>query len=293
MLKDLPTTLGQTKIVQIQTKTLVGEGSGFVNTYDAVINPYSGCSFGCDYCYASNFTNSNQDKANWGNWVNVKANAVSNMAALRAGALNGKTIYISTVTDPYQPIEAKALVTQGILQIIAKHHPKAKVVIQTRAPLVTRDLPIFQEILLKGGKVQVNMTVTTDSEAIRKNFEVGCPSIPARLKAITQLQEAGIQGCITMTPLLPLKNPRTFIRELQKTGVSRFIIQDFHLNRPSAGKYVAQTDLRATESAAEHFNCPTNQAIDRYKAHYRENFQVIKKLIPNIGIGKAGFAPPF
>ena len=44
----LPAKLGKTSVIPMYPKTIVGPGNGFVAAYDGVINPYSGCSFGCD-----------------------------------------------------------------------------------------------------------------------------------------------------------------------------------------------------------------------------------------------------
>ena len=82
------------------------------------------------------------------------------------------------------------------------------------------------------------MTVTTDSEDVRKAFEPLCPSNKSRLKAIKEVTEAGIQTCITMTPLLPIQNAERFTEELLSTGVQKFIVQPFH---PDKGKFVAST----------------------------------------------------
>ena len=44
--------------------------------YDFTLNPYSGCGFGCTYCYAAFFARDAEKRDNWGYWVNVKENAV-------------------------------------------------------------------------------------------------------------------------------------------------------------------------------------------------------------------------
>ena len=146
--------------------------------------------------------------------------------------------------------------------------------VQTRSPLVTRDIPLFQEIEKKGGRVQVNMTVTTDDEDVRKTFEPGCPSNPARLKAIRQVQEAGIQSCITMTPLLLVRDAATFCDSLLETGVRRFIAQTFHFEK---GEFVAQTREQAFAIMAEKLGSPQNRFQQEYVRHYRDVFQVAPK----------------
>ena len=194
---------------------------------------------------------------------------------------------MSTVTDPYQPLEQKILLTQEILGKLAGRH-SPKLVVQTRSPLVTRDIPLFQEIEQRGGRVQVNMTVTTDDEDVRKTFEPGCPSNPARLKAIGQIQTAGIQSCITMTPLLLVRDADAFCDSLLETGVERFIAQTFHFEK---GEFVAQTRKEAFEIMAEKLNCPVNQFQPRYVKHYQEAFQNAEgKTAPARG-GTAGVRP--
>ena len=176
-----PKRIGQTQVTYRPARDILTKTSGFIKTYDFTLNPYSGCSFGCSYCYAAFFSRDPVQQDNWGLWVNAKQNAARLLDDLKPGELDGKRIYMSSVTDPYQPLEQKIELTQQVLKKLARHRPK--LVVQTRSPLVTRDIPLFQEIEKKGGRVQVNMTVTTDDEDVRKTFEPGCPSNPARLKA--------------------------------------------------------------------------------------------------------------
>ena len=159
------------------------------------------------------------------------------MEKRRPGSLDGKLIYMSSVTDPYQPIERELRLTRGVLEIMAERH-KPKLVVQTRSPDVVHDCDLFRKIEDNGGRVQVNMTVTTDDEDIRREFEPSCPSNHRRLAAIKQVQDAGIDTCITMTPLLLVNNDGDFADELIGTGVTKFIAQPFHFVR---GKFVAST----------------------------------------------------
>lgn len=289
----IPERLGNTSIQLFNPNSIVTNPTGFIASYDAVINPYNGCSFGCDYCYASNFVPTDVQKETWGSWVKVKTNAAEQLKRLPHGSLNDKVIYISTATDPYQPIEKTAEITLQLLQLLLELHPRVKLVIQTRSPLVTRDINLFKQLITAGGKVQVNMTITTDDDNVRKTYEPGCPSISARTKAIAEVQAHGIQSCITMTPLLPLTDVKTFAENMLATGVTRFIVQAFHLSNRNSRKFIARTDDRAIAATARHFDVESQQAIATYTANYASNLTILKKLLPNLGQGKHGFNPPF
>lgn len=160
-------------------------------------------------------------------------------AAVQAQArrLGRQSHYMSSVTDPYQPVERELRITSGLLELMAERH-ESKLVTQTRSPLVVRDCDLFRRIEGNGGRVQVNMTVTTDDEDVRRTFEPFCPSNPRRLEAIKKVQDAGIATCITMTPLLSVSSSGDFANELIDNGVRKFTAQPFHFVR---GKFAAGT----------------------------------------------------
>ena len=152
-----------------------------MDSYDFTLNPYSGCSFGCTYCYTAFFSPDKEKRDNWGDWIVVKENAVELMSKRRNGGLDGKRIYMSSVTDPYQPIERKLELTRELLKIMAERH-RPKLMVQTRSPLVVRDGDLYRKIEENGGRVQVNMTVTTDDMDIMRTFEPACPPNRKRLR---------------------------------------------------------------------------------------------------------------
>jgi len=268
------TSIGKAQIQYKAASSILTRATGFMNLYDFTLNPYSGCSFGCTYCYAAFFSRTQQQRDDWGKWVLVKENAIEQLRKKRKKPLVDKTIYMSSVTDPYQPLERELCLTQSILQELIDYH-QVRLVIQTRSPLIMRDIDLFKRF----GHIQINMTITTDSEIVRKVFEPFCPSNTDRLEAIKTIYKAGIGACITMTPLLPIDDIEKFINDLKETGVANFTMQPFHTEK---GKFIAGTRQAAMDLL---------KIYDWSDAKYNAIEERLKTAFPNMCIGKNGFKP--
>ena len=286
-LPDLPDHIGKTTIEYTPASSILGRGSGFLDGFDFIINAYRGCQFKCQYCYVDGgkFLERFAKDRDWGDWVDAKLNAVQLLDKRKPGSLDGKHVYMSSATDPYQPIERTLKLTRGILEVLVEKHPYVCLIVQTRGPLITRDI----DLLLQLPSVIVNMTITTDDDDIRRTFEPQCPTAEARIKAITEISQAGIRSCITMTPLLLLKDARMFAESLLATGVQEFIVQAFHEN--SQGKYAARTKGEAYELMAAKLECSIEEVWTYYGEHYRKSYAILQEMLPNLGVGKSGFAP--
>jgi DNA repair photolyase len=269
-----PEQIGPSSVEYGPARSILTASSGFIDAFDYTLNPYSGCTFGCSYCYAAAFVHDQGRRERWGQWVRVKENALELLSKQRRKPLNGVAIYLSSVTDPYQPIERKLGLTRAILEELVTYH-RVRLVVQTRSPLVTRDL----DLLGRFEAVRVNMTVTTDDDAVRKVFEPGCASIERRLQAIAQVQQAGIATCITLTPLLPVANPVGFAERLKATDVQRFVTQYLHAER---GQFVAGTRAAAIALCRE-------RGWD--EAAYQRTVEVLRTSLPHLDEGRDGFVP--
>jgi DNA repair photolyase len=199
---------GRTSVQHIDSKSILTPTSGFMSQYKFTLNPYGGCAFGCEYCYARFFAPSSRQRETWGQWVLVKTNTRELIArACRSGALNsGDAVYMSSVTDPYQPVERRLGLTRAVLEAILDSGVQPRLTIQTRSPLVTRDIGLFQQF----ERIRIHFTITTDSEDVRRRYEPRCPSIAARIKAQAALSAAGVRIDISISPMLPLKDAATF-----------------------------------------------------------------------------------
>lgn len=268
----IPLRIGHSSISVSESRSILTKTTGFMSGYDFSLNPYSGCSYGCTYCYAAFFVRDSQKQADWGKWVSVKINAVDVLKRMRTD-LTGKTIYMSSVTDPYQPIERRLGLVREILQELLLRN--VRLVVQTRSPLVTRDIDLFS----KFQHVRVNMTVGTDSRKVQRVFEPHCATPARRLRAISEVRDAGIPTSITATPLLPIENPQKFVDDLLATGVPHFVVQPFHQNR---GQFIAGTGAEALKLLRK---------MDWNELNYRHVVGLMKEKLPILEEGRDGFAP--
>lgn len=162
------------------------------------INPYTGCSHACRYCYATFMKRFSGHTEPWGSFVDVKTNAPEVLRRQLKRAEKGEII-ISSVTDPYQPAEAEYRITRKCLEVIGLY--QFPVSILTKSPLVIRDL----DIILQLHDCDAGITITTDNDSVRKVFEPKAPSIDQRLDALRRLHQAGISTYVFIGPVLPMK----------------------------------------------------------------------------------------
>ncbi len=119
-----------------------------------------------------------------------------------------------------------------------------RLTIQTRSPLITRDIDLFQ----KFEKIRVNVTITTDSEDVRRRYETHCPSIRARFKAAAALTAAGVRLGVSISPMLPLKDAETFAAKLAQLDADEYVTQYL---KPARSRFAAGTSAETLRMARE------------------------------------------
>ena len=177
-----------------------------IKGFDYCLNPYVGCGHACRYCYASFMKRFTGHKEPWGDFVDVKINAPQVLHKQLKRARKG-SVLISTVTDPYQPLEKKYGLTRQCLEALLEYH--FPVDILTRSPLVLRDIDLFKRF----ADLTVGLSIGTDKEEIKKMFESHSPSIDSRQEALGTLHGQGIKTYAFIGPLLPM-NPIALAEKL-------------------------------------------------------------------------------
>lgn len=186
---------------------------GFLRGFAFSLNPYVGCAFGdsggCPFCYVRAMPVAQSMKGGWGTWVIAKVNLAELLARElksleRTGKLSRAAVFMSTATDPYQGIERRLAVTRGALAAFAESPPR-RILLQTRSPLVERDIDLLQQL---GARVIASITIETDDETVRRAFTPTSPSISRRVECARRLHEAGIFTQIAISPMLPNNSNR-------------------------------------------------------------------------------------
>ena len=214
--------------------------------YKFTLNPYGGCAFACEYCYARFFAPTPQQQADWGSWVLVKANARELIASACADGtlVSGDAVYMSSVTDPYQPIERKAGITRAVLEAMLEAGVQPRLTIQTRSPIVTRDLDLLRQF----ERLRVNFTVTTDDEAVRLRYKPHAPANAVRLHAAAEVAAAGIRIGLSLSPLLPLRDIEAFGAHLASLDADEYVSQYLKSGR---SRFAAGTTSESMQRARE------------------------------------------
>ena len=116
-------------------------------------------------------------KESWGSYVDVKVNAAERLRAQLRRSRQG-TVLISSVTDPYQPIEAEFGITRSCLLLLTCAH--LHVSILTKSDLVCRDVDVLKDL----PAIEVGLTITPPSDALSQLLEEGAPPTSTRLGAL-------------------------------------------------------------------------------------------------------------
>jgi len=178
---------------------------------DYSVNPYSGCSFNCIYCYIRG----SKYGENMAKTLSVKINApelLEKQLSRRAKRGEYGIIALSSSTEPYMPIEEKLKLTRKLLEIILKY--KFPVEVATKSKLVLRDLDLLKEIdrnailpadlkpKLKHGAI-ISFSISTLDEKLAKILEPGAPKPIERLETMKRCKDEGFFTGVCFIPVLP------------------------------------------------------------------------------------------
>lgn len=180
---------------EIFSKTILTKTA--ISGFDYCINPYVGCGHGCLYCYASFMKRFTSHREPWGEFIDVKINAPHILMRQIKKARWGK-VALSTVTDPYQPLEKHYQLTRRCLEILLDY--QFSVNILTRSTLCLRDIDLFK----KFRDIEVGFSIATNNERVKRIFEPHSPAIKSRVDALKTLRQENIRTYAFIGPILPL-----------------------------------------------------------------------------------------
>jgi DNA repair photolyase len=189
-------------------------------------------------------------KEPWGKFLDIKENAASVLEKELKKAKNG-LVLLSSVTDPYQPVEKKYELTREILKTLLKY--QFPVSILTKSSLVLRDVDLFK----KFHNIEVGVTITTTIDSISKIFEPYSSRASERISTLQSLNDNGIYTYAFIGPILPGFTDLEQIFKSIERSVNKVMAESLNPNCGSWEEVVSLVQARYPEMFEE-FNKNTH-----------------------------------
>ncbi len=166
------------------------------------INPYRGCEFACRYCYAR-YTHEFMElqPEEFERKIFAKQNAAWLLEQELKQVRAGEEIALGTATDPYQPAERRARVTESLLEVLARQRG-LRIGLVTKSTLIERDISLLQRVAERNTLV-LHLTITTPNTQLARLLEPRAPRPDLRLRTVARLRQAGLRAGILCSPVLP------------------------------------------------------------------------------------------
>lgn len=286
------------KIDIIHSKTIMTKASGFLASkpypFTHTISAYNGCGFGnsaCgSFCYAASLPNwrfgMGETGVEWGEGVVVKENAAElldhHLRSMTPAKRSLIRIFMSSTTDPYQPLEAKHRLTRQLLNVFKQYNDLDLLVIQTRSPLAQEDFDLIAQIPY----ALLSVTVETDDQKLLHSIRPGGPAISARLSMLRKARKRNIPTQVCISPCLP--HSSGFFQTLIDLDASRYIVDTLTEGDGAMGQRTAQSPFAPI---AEGLGIEWRNTDSAHRLYKR---LVIWRGDKNVGWSNAGFCgvPP-
>jgi len=185
---------------------------------DYVINPYIGCPHACKYCYACFMKRFTKHSEEWGTFIDIKECDKS----LNLKKLEGKSVFLSSVTDCYNSFEEKYRVTRRILEQLVS--VDCDLGVSTKSKLILRDVDLLKQCK----NLKVSMSINTLDEDFKNDMD-NASSIQDRLLALEELHNQGIYTVLFMAPIFPHITEFKAIIEKSYTYIDEYWFENLNL----------------------------------------------------------------
>lgn len=182
------------KIREIRAKSVLSR-SGLPGC-DYALNPYVGCQHACVYCYARFMRRFTGHKEPWGCFIDVKINAPE-VLERELGKVKPGVIFLSSVTDPYLPLERRYRITRKCLEILVQFDFPLEIL--TKSDLVLRDIDVLKRIK----SVDVGLSLSILDRKVSGIFEPFASSPQRRIAALERIRRTGISTYAFISPIMP------------------------------------------------------------------------------------------
>jgi len=233
------------KITEVKCKTALSKSN--LPGLDYSLNPYRGCQHNCCYCYVPNVLRIPRE--DWGCFVNVKTN-IPQVLSKELRKRKPGVVGLSTVTDPYQPIEKKYRLARYCLEQLLIHD--WPISIQTKSNLILRD----EGIITRFSDAEVIVSIGTLNDSERKMIEPCSSSIEERLEVLKTFSNSNVKRTVFFGPVYPTIKPENIpeiVDTFIKNGAKEIMIDKLNL-KPGILQNIVKTSSLIGDKASDKSN---------------------------------------
>ena len=243
---------------EIDTKDLITKSN--LPASDYVINPYVGCPHACKYCYARFMKRFTGHTEEWGDFIDIKRCA----KPINVKKLYHKSVFLSSVTDCYNPFEAKYQITRDVLKQLTQ--ADCQITISTKSDLILRDIDVLKELK----NLIVAVSVNTLDNGFQSDMD-HAGSITRRIAALKELRKQGIYTVLFLSPIFPYI---TDFKEILE-ATSGFVCEYWFENLNLRGNYKQEILQYIAEKYPQYLN-------DYKEIYNNKNMEYWKQLSADI-----------
>jgi DNA repair photolyase len=168
------------------------------------LNPFSGCTIGCRFCYAQSRlqplrTLLGLRESGWGSWVDARVDAPALLHDELRTLPPAPIKLCPIVADPWQPIERKLRITRRCLEAIRDAPAPWPTLVLTRSAAILDDIPLLASL----ARAWVGVSLPTVDDDVRAHFEPRAATVDERIAILRAARRAGLRTFAVVQPLLP------------------------------------------------------------------------------------------
>ena len=216
---------------QLLTPVRVGMDDFFYADWN--MNLYRGCSHGCIYCDSRSLCY-HLDRFDT---IRPKANALDLLERELAAKRRPGVITMGAMSDPYNPLEEKTLLTRGALELMLRHGFGAA--FTTKSALCARDAELLARVSRRA-PVSARITITCADDDLCRRIEPNVSPSSERFAALRTLTDHGVHAGVWLNPLLPFitdteENILGVVRKAAQAG-AKFVVCFFGMTLRSGNR---------------------------------------------------------
>ncbi|MCH8157291.1 MAG: hypothetical protein IID18_06005 [Nitrospinae bacterium] len=278
------------EITETHCSSILTRTSGYLKgVCSHSLNPYVGCGFGRSSCGEGCYVRFNQwltRGRDWGRFVDVKTNAdevylKTASAERRWAERRGQafSVFFSSATDPWQPVEAKYRITRRVLTAMLEETPDV-LILQTHSTRIADDIDSIVS-LSRRCDLRVHLSIEGDRDRLPALPAPPC-SVKERIELLSEFASRGIRTVACMSPLYPLEDPASFFSRLAEAGAAAVVIDHFIIGDGTPdGSRTRRTGLPAAMAAVN---------ARSVELSYRDEVAAIAARYLPVGLSASGFA---